>query len=183
MGMIFATNLTWLGIIWIIKCRSGKVQKISTKTKLCNPSVPTVPYSQTWKSWGNLLAVGRWLKWFVPQPPGDASVFVRRTKYLPSCFQNAVWKCILNHSPNSLRNCGVDLNFQPWNGKASLDFLNIINRRCFCLNLQAIWRIILLGQIMWQRGWKLETAVQCRPLLAVHGCRLHVSSRADTLRS
>jgi hypothetical protein len=30
----------------------------------------------------NLLAVGRWLKWIVPHPPGDASVFVR-TKYLP----------------------------------------------------------------------------------------------------
>ena len=23
------------------------------------------------------MAVGRWLKWFVPQPPGVASVFVR----------------------------------------------------------------------------------------------------------
>jgi hypothetical protein len=30
----------------------------------------------------SLLAVGRWLKWIVPQPPGDVSVFVR-AKYLP----------------------------------------------------------------------------------------------------
>jgi hypothetical protein len=31
---------------------------------------------------GILLAVVRWLKWFVPQPPGHASIFVR-TQYLP----------------------------------------------------------------------------------------------------
>jgi hypothetical protein len=132
----------------------------------------TVAYKEIFKNylkyWGSIVGgvlLSPYRRIVLPSARWRLLFVRKKIEIFVICFSDVDWECI----PNSLRNWGVDLHFQPLNviGNASLDFLNLINLWRLCLNLQAIWHIISLCQMWWRGSELLSILSKCRPLLAV----------------